>query len=301
MPNRDTPPKLIEAWLDFHREGLCRNLDAVFAFDRQGMEIWCRSEDNRDFQKLQKILEPLRNSLNVELYITRPTKNGSEDQKLNWADMPPSIAENRELNSYLRPMPGNQPRIVMLVDSDGQVYTRVLQDTPGMMAANAAAMNRAQLSRLTIWANRVLGNNRIMRQYAVDIPELLRAAFEPTFHAALHGRARDICRKHTKDLAKSIRDLKKDLSRAFPKTLEKNAENKKTTNNESLAAFPAVMEKADMIAENARILSGRIYSFIYPMEHTVDLDELKKPGLIITLNALEAEIGDFERSLARHV
>jgi len=300
MPNRDTPPRLIEAWLDFHREGLCRNLDAIFAFDGQGMEIWCRSEDNRDLGKLQKIVDPLRNSYNIELYITRPQKNGSEDYKVNWTNIPPSLAENRELGSYLRPAPGNPPRIEILVDSEGEVYTHVLQDTPAMIAADAAAANRAQLARLTVWANRVLENNRIMRQYAADISELLRVAFEPTFNAALRVRARDICRKHAKDMAKSIKDLKKDLSRAFPKTPKTNAESQIAEKSESSAAFPAITEMADTIDEKARVLSGRIYRFIYPEQHTVDLDELKRPGLIFALDALEDEADDFER-LARHI
>ena len=295
MPNRDTPPRLIEAWLDFHREGLCRNLDAVFAFDGQGMEIWCRSENNRNFRKLQKIVDALRNSHNVELYITRPPKNSSEDYKVTWTEIPPALAENRELLRSLRPPAGSQPNIVTLVDSEGQLYTRVLYDAPGTAAANAT---RTLWSRLTVWANQVLGNNRIMRQYAADIPELMSAAFEPAFAAALRGRARDVCRKHAKDLAKSIRNLKKDVSRAFPGTSAKNAVNKKAAKKQSQADLPAVMAKADIIAAEARILSGRIYRFIYPEQHTVDLNELKRPGLIVSLDALEAEANDFERALA---
>ena len=80
MPDRDTPPKLVEAWLEFHREKLCRDLDAVFAFDSPGMEIWCCSEENRSFRKLQRIIEPLRNSHRVDLYVTRPPQE-KEDGK----------------------------------------------------------------------------------------------------------------------------------------------------------------------------------------------------------------------------
>ena len=303
MPNRDTPPRLVEAWLTFHNERLCRNLDAVFAFDGQRMEIWCRSEDNRDFRKLQKIVEPLKNSHNVELYITRLPKNSGENNMVNWTDMPPSLAENRELLSYLRPPAGSPPRVITYEDSEGQIQTRVLIDNPGAMSANAANRNYILRSRLTVWANRVLGNNRIMQQYAEDIPELIGVAFEPAYNAALRGRAVNICKKHAKDLAKSTRDLKKDLARAFPRagTSAKTAENKSAAKKEPPATLSAVIEKADMIATETRALSRRIYRFIYPDQHTVDLSELKRPGLIVSLDALEVETRDFERALGRRL
>ncbi|MCL2877763.1 MAG: hypothetical protein FWF13_03170 [Acidobacteria bacterium] len=299
MPNRDTPPRLVEAWLDFHREELCLNLDAVFAFDGQGMEIWCRSEENRDYRKLQKIIEPLRNSYDVELYTTQPPKDNNEDDKIALTDIPPSLVENRELRSYMRPYtgPGNPPRIIIVTDEEGGTYTRVLPDTPNVLAANAAAADRVLRARLVIWIKSVTRNSRIMRQYAVDIPELLRVAFEPAFGAVLRGRARDICRKHAKDLLKSIQNLKKNLARAFPKPPAKTVENKKAK-KEPPAALPAVIEKADGIAGEAQVLSGRIYRFIYPAQHTVDLDELKKPGLLASLDAFEAEARDFQQALA---
>ena len=303
MPNRDTPPGLIEAWLDFHREGLCRNLDAVFAFDGQGMEIWCRSEDNGNLRKLQRIIDPLRNSHSVELYLTRPAKkNSGEDDKVTRTDIPPSLVENRELRSNLRfhAEQINKPIVITIVDADGQTYTQILPGVSGgASASNAAAINERVLrSRLTAWANSVLESNRIMRQYAADIPELLGVAFEPAFDAGLRGRAKDVCRKHAKDMVKNIVDLKKNLSRAFPKTPAKTAGNKKSAKEKSPAALSAVMEKADMLAAGARALSGRIYRFIYPDQYTVDLDELQRPGLLVSLDALEAEAGDFDQALA---
>jgi hypothetical protein len=299
MPNRDTPPRLVEAWLDFHRQELCRDMDAVFAFDGHGMEIWCRSEENRTYRKLQKIIEPLRNSHKVELYLTRVPKNSKENEKILWTTIPPSLAENRELRSYMRVAgPGSQPRIVTFTDVDGNMHTYVLPDSPAITAANAAAADNVLRSRLSAWGNSVLRNNRIMRQYAVDIPELIRTAFEPAFDAALRGRARDICRKHAKDLVKSIRDLNKNLSRAFPKPSAKTAGNKKETKKEVPVFLTVVMEQADGIAAGTKVLSGRIFRFIYPTQHTVDLDDLKRPGLLASLDALETEAGDFEKALA---
>ena len=305
MPNRDTPPKLVEAWLDFHRKGLCRNLDAVFAFDGQGMEIWCRSEENSGYRKLQKIIKPLLNSHNVELYTTRPTKNNGENDTLPWETIPPSLAENSELRSYLRPIAGladpPRVRVITYIDEAGQThtYTQVLPSLPGAAAANAIAANRVMRSRLIIWVKQVTGNNRIMRQYAEDIPELINIVFEPAFSAVVHKHAMDICRKHAKDLVKSIRDLNKNISRAFPKPSSKTAQNKKEAKKEPPKPSSAVIDLANSIAANARDLSGRVYSFIYPSQHTVDLDELQSPGLLISLDALEAETRGFEQMLAK--
>ena len=296
MPNKDTPPRLVEAWLEFHRQRLCRDLDAVFAFDRQGMEIWCRSEANRAYRRLQRIIEPLRDSNDVELYLTRPTIN-NEDNRRPWADIPPSLAENSELRSYLRPPAGlrnNPPRIITVVDENGQTYTYALPGPPAVV--NAAEMDRIMWSRLIAWVNSVLRNSWIMRQYAVDIPELIHAAFEPAFGELLRRRARDVCRRHAKDMARSIRDLNRDLARAFPrpaKPVRTKSEAKKEP-----AALPAVMEMADGIATEARILSGRIYRFIHPVQHTVDLKELQRPGLLVSLDVLGSTAGDFEQALA---
>jgi len=301
MPNRDTPPELVEAWLDFHRKGLCRNLDAVFAFDGNGMEIWCRSEENRDYRKLQKIIKPLLNSHSVELYTTRPPKKAGEDDALPWTAIPPSLAENRELRSYLRPFAGftdpPRVRVVTYIDEEGQTqtYTQVLPSPPGAAAANAIAADRVMRSRLINWVKLVTENNRIMRQYAEDIPELIHAALEPAFSTILQRLAMGICRKHAKDLVKSIQDLNKNLLRAFPKPAAKAAKNKKETPK----ASPAVIEMANKIAADARALSGRIYRFIYPSQHTVDLDELQNPGLLVSLDALDAETRAFEQALAR--
>ncbi|MDR0310774.1 MAG: hypothetical protein LBJ21_04220, partial [Acidobacteriota bacterium] len=286
MPNRDTPSALVKAWLDIHNEDLCRRLDVVFAFDGQGMEIWCRSEENRAYRKLQKIIEPLRKSHDVELYLTRPPKNGNESDKLSWEDIPPSLVENRELRSNMRPSTlGSGSRAVTFMDADGNMQTRVFTETPGAVAATADSVLR---SRLVIWVNSVFENSRIMRQYAEDIPALIRTAFEPAFSAALHGRARGIYRKHAKELVKSVRSLRNYLSRAFPGPSAKAAENKEKK-KESPAALPVVIERADGIAADARNLSGRIYRFIYPAQHTVDLDELQRPGLLVSLDALEAD------------
>jgi len=255
-------------------------------------------EENSNYRKLLKIIQPLRNSHAVELYHTRLPKNSGENSRITWTAIPPSIAENRELSTSMWPVVlGDPPRAIFVEDSDGNMQLRLV---PGSSSAeNNAYSTRIMRSRLVAWANLVLRNNRTMRQYAADIPELLGAAFEPTFGAAMHKRARDICRAHAKDLVKILRELNKNLSRAFPKPSTKTPKKKNAAKKEPPEASSVVLERADRIAAEARVLSGRIYHFIYPSQQTVDLDELQRPGLLASLDALENETRDFEQALTR--
>ena len=288
MPNRDTPQKLVAAWLDFHQEKLCRDLDAVFAFDGQGMEIWCRSsQENAGYRKLLKILQPLRDTHQVELYSTlRP---GSS--MFARGSIPPSLLENKELRSSLRPH-ASMPSVVTVEDRYGNISMRLVQGPP----------ERSLSSNIAEWANTVINNNRIMRQYAEDIPELIHVVAEPVFDTVSRRRALDICRKHVKELVKDIRDLNKKFSFAFPSKSVKAVESKaakKDTKKDPPPALSAVIEKADGIAADAAVLSGNIYRFLYPAEHTVDIDDLQRPRLLVALASLEAEARDFEQALAK--
>ena len=301
MPNRDTPPKLVEAWLEFHREKLCRDLDAVFAFDGFGMEIWCRSEENRSFRKLQQIIAPLRDSHSIDLYVTRPPKEKDAGEGV-WDDLPPSLVENRELQIYLRPRAwtnASAPRVITVItDEEGNTQVRVL--TPGFSDGALLSVNtsdRILLSRLYAYARSIMKNNLIMLQHAADMPELIRTAQESAFGIPLRRRAREICREHAKDLVKSVESLHKDLSHAFPKAKDgkpRKSEKKKASTGSS----SAFIERSEAVAASARMLASRVHRFIYPTEHTVSLDDLRQPELIASLEVFEAEMRDFEREFA---
>ncbi|MDR1726975.1 MAG: hypothetical protein LBT74_03455 [Acidobacteriota bacterium] len=304
MPNRDTPTKLVEAWLEFHSEGLCRELDAVFAFDGAGMEVWCRSEENRSYRKLQRLLQPLQSAYGVELYATIPPgpeklDDGRADDR---GDLPPSLLENRELRAHLRPLPGlnmTQPRIFEEVVINGVRYVRELVISSSLGGAlSPAQAERVLRARLFAYARSVLEDGRIMRQYAEDLCELVQTALEPAFDAALRRRAALVCRGHAKDLAKSVEDLRKDLSYAFPKPKEGGGKPSGGGASPRPSSPPEYVAKTAGIAVKARELSSRVYSFVYPTEHTVSLDELRRPGLVDALEAFEAEARDFAKGIA---
>jgi hypothetical protein len=86
--------------LRFHELELCQSVDAVFVFDTKGVEVWCLIEDERSYQRVVELLEPLRASFEVTLYTHRPPpppKKGPDDK-----DPPPGIWNNAELREYLQ-------------------------------------------------------------------------------------------------------------------------------------------------------------------------------------------------------
>jgi hypothetical protein len=78
IPNKNTLRELQEAWLEFHKTGLCQEIDAGFVFHGDGVEVWSRIESDRQYQKFQALFEPLKAANSVTLYITRGkrTKEG---------------------------------------------------------------------------------------------------------------------------------------------------------------------------------------------------------------------------------
>jgi len=47
VPNQNTPQKLWEAWLSFHETDLCQEVDALFVFNRSGMEYGAGSKKTK--------------------------------------------------------------------------------------------------------------------------------------------------------------------------------------------------------------------------------------------------------------
>ena len=61
-PLRDVAAPLREVWLRFHDTELCLDLDSVFVFQPKGMEIWCRVKEEKSYQALAAMVEPLQAS-----------------------------------------------------------------------------------------------------------------------------------------------------------------------------------------------------------------------------------------------
>ena len=97
VPNHHTPRELAEAWLHFHEADLCQGVDAVFVFEKDGMEVRSLIEDEKSYEKFQELFAPLRSSYKIEVQVTRPPERKKSDDE---REPPPSLWENDELRSF---------------------------------------------------------------------------------------------------------------------------------------------------------------------------------------------------------
>lgn len=274
MPNHDTPQKIVEAWLDFHAGNLCQSMDAVFVFSRQGMEIWCLSEENKAYRRLLQILQPLRSLYRIEVYATQPPKrDGSEDEP----EPPPSLCENYELRAYLR---------------DPFIRRRDHLDA-SELDEEMAPPDEFLKQRLLAFAQQVLERNRRIKGYAMDLPELASMALDPDRKSEATHKARAVCRAHAENLVKDARRLRRDLRYALPKARPGN-ERLKTEKPFLTGQLPSMI--AVDISTAAQDLAERVRRFIYPRQHTVALSDLRQPGLLDALSELEEMVRHFQKA-----
>ena len=90
----DAPEVLSRVWLRYHETDLCQGMDAIFVFNRNGLEAWIRVEDKKSYEQLQRILEPLRGIFQIVLYATHPEED--EDPDSYW-EPPSSLWEKGNL------------------------------------------------------------------------------------------------------------------------------------------------------------------------------------------------------------
>jgi hypothetical protein len=276
MPNEHTPLKLVEAWLRFHESELCQSVDASFLFHDRRMEILYISKDEGMNQKMRELFQSPNGSYQVELLPTlklKVKKSDADDE-----GPPPSLFMNNELLDYLRERPDLD---ILPYDSD-----RLKTDTEyGKWALKA---------RLTAYAERILEWNRKVKQYAMDLPLLIRVALDPSAASETRLLAVTICTAHAQNLEKSLIKLETDLRQALPKVDKKERSSKTEKTGK---AEKTLMESAEQISEAAQTVVQHIHQFLYPEQHSVTLDELRRPSLLDNLRALEKMVMDFQKAL----
>jgi len=256
--------ELLEAYLHFHDEEICRGVDAVFISNENGIEVWSRVEDEGQYKKLLKLLKPLYESGRVEMHTTVPS---SENEESDEADsLPPSLWENNELRNHLwMPLLGSRTfinsEISMFVISPEEILKQ----------------------RLMIFSEQTQNQSKLVKRYAADLPTLTRIALDPAVESDLRFLAKKVSKEHSKSLEKQIGKLEKNLKYALPR-----GENNRESDLRD-APIPAGEDLADLavqISENARSISRHVYLFIYPDCYTVKLDELRNPDLLKSLRVL---------------
>jgi hypothetical protein len=253
--------EMLEVYLRFHEEELCKGIDAVFVPDGNGMDIWCRVEDKGQYKKFLKIMESSSGLGRITTYAVLPLP----DEKSDEDDPPPSLWENEELRRLFH----------------GHAF--VIDSNPDSQSTFAISPEDLYKQRLLLFSEETLKESRALEREAGDLPILTRIALDISTDPDLRESAKKICREHAKNLEKQAGKLEDNLKQALPNWEDDSSDDE-----------PIVMETLPdlsvQIAENARSISRRIHSFIYPDLYTVKVEELRNPGLIYSLRLLQ-ELG----------
>jgi hypothetical protein len=269
----DAPEALSRVWLRYHETDLCRGMDAVFIFSENGMEAWIRVEDQKSYEKFQRILEPLRDIFQIVLYATHPEED--EDPDSYW-EPPSSLWENYELRSSL---------------GDPFARARERMDLGNQRDIILFPADEILRQRLLVYADEILERNYKIKRYSSDLPSLAHLSTNPSFATELRLKAAQVCKAHAKNLEKELDKLGKSLKYAFPRSRE---DDMPSTQAQSGNATKSFMEMAEQIALEARDVSYRVDGFIHPKKHTVDLNELRRPSLLAAVERLEEMVSDFQ-------
>ena len=85
-------------------------------------------------------------------------------------------------------------------------------------------------------------------------------------------------------MEKQIDKLNKNLNQALPKG--KNMQELQSQDMPGIHEEALPLEIAVQISEKAKAIARQVYSFIYPETHSVDLKELRSPGILTALITL---------------
>jgi hypothetical protein len=280
-------PELRAAWLRYHELELCQTLDATFSLDARSLEAWCVVDDEKSYQKLIEILEPLRASFDVTLYATRPApekeKEKEKDKKADEKNPPPSLWNNGELREYLQdPFTrggGLVPPIRVTPRSEGSDPDFFLKQ------------------RMIMFAEQTLDWGRRMKRYAADLPELAAIGLASGESADLRARSIAVSVAHTQGIERYGDKLAENMVHALPKATRRFRPRDDAPNPSS--SLPPPVDGAVQVASAARSIARRVFRFIHPMNHTVGLVDLREPSLLDSFKTLRHMTSDYQRSVGK--
>ncbi len=278
-PTEKTPGPLRELWLRFHESELCQDLDAVFVFHPHGLEVWCRVEDEKSFQKFSAMAEPLKKAYKIELYATRPAGKKQQEQ----AEPPPSLWGNSELLRYIG-------------DPESRVSS-VATFTPAEPGEGAEPPRHLVVrQRLLIFAEQVSEWNKKMRRYGMDLPALAREGFGKDTPPDFRKRAASVCLAHARGVDRYSARLVENLTQALPKGTKRDdaAESPK-----KIVKSNVPMEIASQLRNASAAVARRVSRFLHPQEHTVELSDLREPSLLESLRSLHTMVSGLQEAAIR--
>ncbi len=271
-------------WLRFHETELCQVLDTVFVFSKHGIEVWCRTGDERAYGRLSELIAPLRSSLEIAVYATllSAEKKPPED-----TDPPPSLWNNSELRAYL------QDPFLRFNGFPSPEAGSAGRNADGGQGRENPAMSAFKL-RMISFANQILDWARRMERCAADLPALVHVTLSSAEPKEIHSRATTICLAHAEAVDRYAAKLGENLSQALPKGTRRGLTSSKPELPRS-SSQPA--ELAVQAAGSAEDLARRIYHFIYPVHFMVGLADLREPDLLGSLDQLRKLVSTLRRTL----
>ncbi len=268
----DAPRQVLEVWLRYHETEVCQDADAVFVFNPKGVEVWCEAADEKGCQKLVDMFSGLKAAYEIDFYVTRPTPARKREDEKN---PPPSLWNNAELLRYLKDPFGSS------MAADSNVARRDVESRHDEMLKQ----------RLLMYAEQVQDWNQRLKRCGVEIPALARAGFGTEFPQDLKKRAVLVCMAHVQTLDKYAARLNDALQQALPRPA-RNSGDKSKSGTFHKKGTP--VEIAAQLSAATRVLYGRINGFLFPQHHTVEITDLREPGLLESLRTLRELAADFQ-------
>ena len=269
------PAALRTFWLDFHGNRLCQDIDAVFVFHGNGLEVWCLTDNLKSLDRLKRMAGPLSPSYRVDFYVTRPQpeRDKGEDR-----GPPPGLWNNQELRSFL----GD-----------------IIQEHQGPAPRTLSGFDDALFTltnRMQMFADQLLEHSQRLERYTMDLEALSAVAFDPAHTAADRARARTLCAQHAAGIDECASKLDENLRQALPPPT-KRVKSRSAGGEIRSAASPR--DVATEIARQGNRVAQRIYRFIYPDNFTVGIADLREPGLLDSLAGLRRMTADFQHRLKK--
>jgi hypothetical protein len=269
------PRDITEIYLRFHEKELCSDVTAIFLVDGHSLQVWCRARDGSSSSKLMKLLRPLSASYSVETFSsTLYPDESSEDAYA----LPPSLWENSELSDYLLTPLIENPLIEEF-------------DMPLFIGDPADLYRR----RLRMFSEQALNRGSELERIAGELSELTRMGTDHLLDPELESLALRICVDHCREMEKLAAKLQKSLERALPGDGKGVGAESERQLPEDVLGFP---ELAGRILESSRRISQGVHAFLYPEKHTVQLEELRRPGVLVSLEELRRLLGEYVGKMA---
>jgi hypothetical protein len=276
---RAAPRPLLELWLRFHESGLCQGLDVDFDFNESGMKVRGLMGDEKSYQKFQEMLEPLQSSFRIELDVSRPkVEKRSSDQNEN--DPPPGIWENHELRYNM-----------------GDDSVAPTKEQPELEQLRDTSFYEILKQRLRLYAEQILDQKKKMERSASDMRVLVQIALDSAIDPALRAKACRVSLAHAQELGKLLTKIDANLSLAIPKS---KARGRSSPNGGKADGAQLIESSSDRIANDAHVLAQIIYRFVHPEQFTVDLGELRQPGLLESVRDLSKMNSEFQKQIDRY-